>query len=258
MGNTIANARPSDENTIVIGALFTYWARSACATLPVGEWYWPREVFIVENVLSHDSDTTPPYVIEHTAWKSAVMGNTLTGHGFGTSRFFLYNRTFIGHNRFGGGPGGGGYPLVKSQALGLNDLTENLTAGVRTAVRGGKTVIADNLFGSAGNNLVAGMGVAPQNSQSAEGIEDVILERNTITRAPVWNQDFDLAGRRLTTRATTISGGATPNVRTGAPNDGSLPAEWRGPYYVEDRTITPVVPSQGPAPEVPLAPILLE
>jgi hypothetical protein len=92
--------------------------------------------------------------------------------------------------------------------------------------------------------------IAPQNNESAEGIQDVIVENNRFVRGPNTITDLRLAGRRITTRGNVFSAPNSFNIVTlsaGGPYF-NLPSSWLGPYFTEVAPILPDLISPPPPP----------
>ena len=98
-------------------------------------------------------------------------------------------------------------------------------------------LVADNLMGNADGTGDDGFktGAHPQNAQSIEGLEDVIFERNVFVDIPGQETtDINLAGRNLTCRADNVwAAPDNPNRHCRTDNDLQLPAEFQGPYLVD-------------------------
>src|SRR5690606_31006277 len=103
----------------------------------------------------------------------------------------------IAHNEIQGISGDGIRHALKLHSRGLTPYTDFYPEALNWASR--YIVVADNLFGHEDDNNGWTVAICPQNGQSAEGIEDVIVENNRfVHRENITN--LVRSGRRLTVR----------------------------------------------------------
>ncbi len=144
--------------------------------------------------------------------------------------------TFIGHNLFYNA--GSAQHNIKLHSGGiLPNENEILTKNsINSASRW--IVVANNTLGDGSTqNNPWSITFDPQNPQSEEGIQDVIVENN------VFNFDYVVetvfGGRRLTERGNTSIG--IYRAITGQ-NVNALPPSWDGPYYLDAQQVIPNKP----------------
>jgi hypothetical protein len=180
-----------EHNGIYFGGV-RYWAEEdPWRKLPSSAFVHAREIFIVENQVlgSLDGD-----------------GYNLYGEG---AQFAIL-----------------GYHVLKLHSGGLKAYDSHYSrSGHEWA--SDQVVLADNLFGNADDNNQWTVAVCPQNDSSAEGLQDVILERNRFARPSASSLDLVWAGRRLTQRGNQGPSGQALRVGTG--HAAALPAAWRQP-----------------------------
>lgn len=225
--------RPGGNNAIDVGGALDYMAEHN----PRLSFYNPREIFIVENVIRGQVDASKKPFINLTGVGKyyAIVGNDISRAYEHTVRLWSIHKGFIAHNALRGfshsDSGGSIRSVLKLHSGGLLPYADDF------AVAKGKwatsqIVVADNLMGDEQNNGFFTAGVAPQNilPGTAEGIEDVIIERNRFIRGPYTNTEMQNVGRRVTTRDNTRVDGGVPQLSIG-PTSPDLPPEWIGPYY---------------------------
>jgi hypothetical protein len=243
--NTMTGAAVADGKITFGGALGFYLDNGSQAN---SDFYWPEELCVFENDVLGDTsnDSTPNVCVYGYFINSSVAGNDVDRADEHTMRIFLSRGTFVGHNNLGGdhyvdAPGPAGIrSALKLQSNGVTtSYAGNLGSGSGTASI--DTVIADNIFGSLafpGSWLV---GIGPENTDAttAQGIQDLIYERNIHARGELTSQDLHVCGKRITTRGNTISGGGTfggdavtsGEYPTGGAGRDEMIANWCGPYY---------------------------
>lgn len=229
--------RPGGNNMIDIGGALAYLAEQN----PRIPFYNPREIFIVDNVVRGqvNSAQRPLNNLAGMGSRFVIMGNDLSRSEQHTVRLFAVHKGFIAHNALRGmthgdppdGTGGSIRSALKIHSGGLLPYADDWSATMgRWATS--QLIIADNQFGDPANNGYFTAGVAPQNRApgTAEGIEDVLIERNRFIRGPYTNTEMENFGRRITTRDNSRLDGQPPNLSVGQPSP-SLPPEWHGPFF---------------------------
>lgn len=231
--------RPGGNNTVELAGALDYLAEHN----PKMRFYNPREMFIVDNVVRGQVNTSgrPHNNLSGVAAYIAIMGNDLSRSQEHTMRLGAVHKGFIAHNALrgishGGPPDGTGISIrstMKINAGGLRPYNDDWSA-TRGKWATNHLIIADNLMGDPENNGSFTAGVSPQNRDAAttEGIEDVIIERNRFIRGPHTNTEMENFGRRITTRHNSRMDGQRPNLSIGQPSP-SLPSEWHGPVFRE-------------------------
>ena len=94
-----------------------------------------------------------------------------------------------------------------------------------------KVVVYRNLFSDSTDNNAFAAVFGPQNDESSEPLEDVIVEGNVFARGSNWASDLQLAGRRMTAINNTLVGGGAATVEAPGLHAVGLPLGWRGPYF---------------------------
>jgi hypothetical protein len=202
-------------------------------TLPRDQYFQPRELFIVENEL-RGSTLSPFMNMSGLGSRFVIMGNDMGTAQQHTVRIFAMHKGYIAHNALRGQSSDGIRVALKLHSGGLGDYNDNY--GISGSVWASRQiVIANNRLGdSADNNSFTG-GAGPQNNgpNSAEGLEDVVLENNVFYRGTNTNTEFILMGRRLTSRGNTRADGGTVNINQYNNSYQLLPPEWVGPFYYQ-------------------------
>lgn len=220
-----AQSVTADSKGVFPASAIDYWAGQVGA----GNVYQPREIFVSEHY-ARGNLSADTHVFGAAAY-SAVIGCDLMTANQHTIRFGRGYKMFMGHNAARGVSSDGIRHALKFHGGGLSPYTdEYATSGGTWATR--YLVIANNLFGDATDNNQWTVALSPQNGVSAEGLEDVIAENNRFVRGSQTVSDLTLGGRRMTSRGNTLVGGGAITVSTNSHAD-ALPAEWRGPYYLE-------------------------
>jgi hypothetical protein len=245
--NTMTGAAVADGKITFGGALGFYLDNGSQAN---SAFYWPEELCVFENTILGDTsnDSTPNVCVYGYFVKSSIAGNDVDRADEHTMRIFLSRETFVGHNDLGGdhyvdAPGPAGIrSALKLQSNGVTtSYAGNLGAGAGTASV--NTVIADNIFGSLAfpGSWIVGIGPENTDATTAQGIQDLVYERNIHVRGDYTSQDLHVCGKRITTRDNTISGGGTfggdavtsAEYPTGGSGRDEMIANWCGPYYGE-------------------------
>jgi len=231
----------TDPNTekIDIGTALGYYVDNG--TLAASQYYWPREVFLVENNALGDTnnDNLPLLVVMGFFNKAAILGNTFNRATQHTLRAWSGYKAVLAHNSIGGehyaSPAPGIRAAIKFHSGGVNPYDDNLgVSGREIASR--YLVSADNRYGSVDYPGSWTVGFAPQNTDigTIEGIEDLIMERDHFLRGPYTSQDIHNVVRRATVRDQTVEGGVPLLMHQLSTSDwsgdpGMLP--WIGPYF---------------------------
>jgi hypothetical protein len=222
------------RNTITTGEieLAAAWAHSLSVDNNA-QWDNPTGAFVVENYL--DSSYGGSGITGNGTYY-AVMGNFVDRTTQHNTRFWQLHKSFIGHNSITGRIGDNIRHTLKLHASGLEEIGSGFDDG-ENVQRSSHVVIGKNRLGSTGANINWLLSTAPQNNVLAEGLEDIIVEDNEFRYGTNYYEDYNSAGRRITERG---NWNVTANraARNHHDGDGSLPAEWRGPYYLGGASIT--------------------
>lgn len=187
---------------------------------------FPVNVFAIEN----ESTTLGG---RHTGEGQMIwMGNNFGNSNETNLRLWQSTKTVVQHNRFFGYSTRGGKANIKLPARGFNLHEAGVVYPASQGARTSKVSVADNIFNSPGStNIWVTASVKPQDRVLGEGLEDIIMERNTHIAGAQSTTGGAFAGRRITTRLENFGAGvALPSV--GHLQD-SLPPEWQGPYFID-------------------------
>jgi hypothetical protein len=250
--NNLDDTQASANNSIDIGGAFEWFAGSdSNRVLPQSAFVYPREIFIVENrvIGTTDSDQLPSMNFSALGSRIVLLGNDMGRAFYHTARPWRLHKSVIAHNALRGQSSDGQRVALKLHSGGLGAYDESYAvSGSSWATT--QIVIANNLFGDPSDNNSWTVVIAPQNNESAEGIQDVIVENNRFVRGPNTITDLRLAGRRITTRGNVFSAPNSFNIVTlsaGGPYF-NLPSSWLGPYFTEVAPILPDLISPPPPP----------
>lgn len=202
-------------------------------SLPRDQYHQPREIFVVEN-RAHGSTANPLVNMIGVGSRFVIMGNDMGTAQQHTVRIYAMHKGFIAHNALRGRSSDGIRVALKLHSGGLGAYHDNYAiSGDSWATR--QVVIANNRMGDTTDNNSFTGGASPENNgaQSAQGLEDVVLENNIFFRGPNTNTEFIMMGRRMTTRGNTRADGGTPNINQFNNSYQLLPADWNGPYFVQ-------------------------
>ncbi|WP_158655147.1 PKD domain-containing protein [Flavivirga eckloniae] len=195
---------------------------------------FPKNIFMYEATNTSPTTGFNSYVLSKGF---SMMGTELANPSQHNIRPKYTVNTFIGHNYFyNAGPTHHNIKLHSDGVI-LNEDETLAKNGLEGASRW--IVVANNTFGD-GTVQKNPWSVTfdPQNSSSAEGVHDVIVENN------IFKSDFlvetILGGRNLTERGNSSSG--EYKTVTGQ-NVNSLPETWDGPYYLDAQLILPDAPN---------------
>jgi PKD domain len=199
---------------------------------PASSFYIPREIFVVENLLigTATATSTPFLNFQAVASRLAMLGNDMGRAQQHTVRLFAVHKGVIQHNALRSQAADNIRGALKLNSGGLLPYADNYGTTMG-AWASRDIVIANNLIGDPNDTGSWTSGIGPQNSQSAEGVEDVIVENNRFQRGPNTNADMVLVARRITTRGNARVDGGALNI---APLTGTfaLPLTWQGPYWI--------------------------
>lgn len=232
------DAGSSVNNMINFSAGLGYWAvDDPDRVVDTADFYNTHEMYFVENSIlgSTQTDGVPYGNIYGAGARIVVMGNVIGGADQHTLRMFSLYKSFIAHNELQGRSSEGIRHSLKLHSGGYGAYADSFATAPSYATS--QVVIADNLCGNAADNNDWTIAVRPQNQSdySAEGIEDVILERNAMIVGTKTSLDIIAVGRRITIRGTTRSGAGgalmiTDHTGTAYTN---LDPAWRGPVWIE-------------------------
>lgn len=197
----------------------------------------PRRIFIVEGVF--DGNASYGQFFDGAIIGSTFHANPPNQHAF---RAWGAVRSYFGHNHFGR-VGDSIRHSFKMHSFGTTVCTGlNVETITSEACATSQVVMANNIFGSATNPNSWTLAVRPQNNESAEGIEDYIVENNVFVPSANTNADVLMVGRRMTERGNVRSNGTGLLSNSGGTSNGScsgyiLPGTWCGPYYLRQPSL---------------------
>ena len=225
------------EAQVDVGSGFGYYV--ANGSLPVSAYAWPREVFLVDNVIEGDTDgdNTPNLVVMGYFMRSAILGNVINQ---------------ATEHRCGSGPRTRrSSPTTTSAASTTPPIRRGSEARSRSTPRASTrmpttspprasrlrpaTSCLPTTWSDRRTTPARGSVVGRQNADigTVEAVFDVIYERNIHTRGPYTTLEFHTAAKGCTTWDNTTVGGrfegdvVTPEEWNGDP--GMLP--YLGDYY---------------------------
>lgn len=224
--NTLTSPRDAGSGLYVGDDYFTF-DDPDYRIVPTDRFPVASELFFVENSVSGSTGVTSNGY-GHGA-RMAWLGNDFGASMYHNLRITRGYKFVIAHNRMRGVSSDGARHALKLHGGGLTAYNDRAVVAGRTwASRYG--IVADNAFGSTAGNNAWTVAIAPQNAESAEGIEDVLVIDNRFVRGPNTSVDLILTGRRVTYRGNALAIGEAAVVERNAHGE-SLPAEWKGPYY---------------------------
>lgn len=233
--NDLDDASLTANNRIYLSKGLGYWAVTDPYKNVASEaFYEPRELFIVENRIigSSDSDSVPGHNVTSKGSRMAIIGNEIGKAYEHNIRLYGAHKTIVSHNAVRGGSFDGARHPLKLHSGGLLNYSDSFVP-TNGAWASSQVVISQNVMGDPSDNNGWTNALRPQSERYTEGIEDVILENNRYARGPRTNTDILVVGRRITTRGNVRIDGGVMNISTDANNTYPLPAEWRGPYWIQ-------------------------
>lgn len=207
----------------------------------ISGWRNPENIFVVENFVDRNYDTTVnsnPNGIAGNAVRFAVMGNTIDRTREHNMRIWQAHKLFVAHNSATGRAGDMSRGTLKIHSSGLGSVLSTLLSGGGNNQRSSYLVIADNRLGSAESNIQWLAGTSPQNAEEPEGLEHVIWEDNQFRHGANFAADMTWLGRNMTQRG---DRNMTDNrsVSFGNARSDVLPSDWIGPYYPGQASMKP-------------------
>lgn len=187
---------------------------------------WCKNIFIVGNTADVGGlSSTGRYNIFAYANRMCVMGNDFNDPYEHNIRTHLSYRSLMAHNQLAN-PGLSKHHF-KIHGMGFNTFDDQLLNEPLPSTQ--YVVIARNVIGDSDDANNWAVACAPQNDSSAEGVQDCIVEDNYFSSTGHIHE-IAFGGVRLTSRSNN-TGANTVTTTTGS-QAGSLPVEWRGPYYI--------------------------
>ena len=180
-----------------------YWYRGdPNRKIPQSAFYNAREIFFVENNAIGSDTSTGVAGFWGDGSRVALLGNRFGKYQQHSARFSALHKSVLAHNEFQGISSDGIRLALKLHSMGYNDYTDGAIND--TSGRGGwatnQIVISNNLFGNAADNNAWQIAIAPQNSQTAEGVQNVILENNRFVKGTNTSTNVVYWGRYITMR----------------------------------------------------------
>lgn len=211
--------------TITLGSAIEYYAAP--------ERYGPtmpnlREIFVVG---CSAAGNTSAFGLTGDLIQSAILGCDLKLTQQHTVRGWGAYQAIIAHNAIRGRSAAGSVHALKVHSHGLDTFVLGSAIGTGSTWASRYGVIANNRFSDPADNNAFAVVLGPQNGESAEGLEDFIVENNVFERGPAWVSDLQMAGRRMTAIGNTVAGGGAAAVDAPGLHAGGLPGPWNSPYY---------------------------
>lgn len=188
-----------------------------------------REIFLVG---CYARGNTTDFGFTGDMIQSAMLGCDFMTAAQHTARVWGAHQAVISHNALRGVSAGGGRHCLKMHSSGVNTFTLGATFADVTNWATRYAVVYRNLFSDASDNNSFAAVFGPQNAESAEPLEDVIVEGNVFARGSAWVSDLQMSGRRMTYIGNTVLvGSGAAAVNAPGLHSGGLPAGWTGPYF---------------------------
>jgi PKD repeat protein len=203
-------------------------------------WRNPENVFFVENNIDRTlapDENSDPMGISGQGRRFAVMGNRLERTVEHNLRIWQVSQGFIAHNYFDGIARDFIRLCVKIHSQGtdpvvLGDYGD--ASGIRQM--SSEIVLANNHCGGPQSNLQWLFAIGPQNEESGEGVEKVIVEDSTFEAGTRHVADVVFFGRDMTDRGNENLTYAR-QAKTSSHENEALSSDWDGPYYLRQPSV---------------------
>lgn len=216
---------PSGFN-ITLGSALGYWADPTRygPTMP-----HLQEIFLV-NIYGRGNTAT--FGLTGDLIQSAVLGCDFKTSAQHTARFWRGWQAVISHNAFRGVSSDAIRHCVKMHSSGPDAFVYGSPFGQGNTWASRWVVFSNNRASAPDDNNAFSVVFGPQNPQSAEPLEDVLVEDNAFERGPGFVSDIELAGRRMTyVNNTQAIGGGPAAVTVPGLHAAGLPSGWNSPYF---------------------------
>jgi hypothetical protein len=192
---------------------------------------WPKYIFLVDNNI--DAKRLSQYGIFGLISHFAIIGNSLRNPAFHDIRFPLSYKGFIAHNLLGNIPDAT-YHQIKLHSRGLDTLTNGFVYEAPKPASA-YSIISQNIVGEDPGGLNNWQLVtSPQNSTSAEGVKDIIIEDNKFVKnpsAPAYQFQIEMVASGVVERGNSYMQGSD-SIKIAESTHPLLPPEWLGPNYL--------------------------
>jgi PKD repeat protein len=201
-----------------------YWGSAIGATRSAG-WYYPRYITQYECDLDA-ARAAGSYAMSGIGSRWAILGCNLHESTYHNLRQFGFYKSVVAHNA--AYASGSGYANLTNRSLGTDTTYDKWDAYDGTTTASRYLVAHDNAIGDSTDTFAGSAHtIQPQDSNHAEGIEDVIICDNAHARAA--GGGLVVVARRVTEDANVYA-----SVSVDTTQDTSVtPAEWFGPYYTD-------------------------
>jgi PKD repeat protein len=232
----------STATSILFADSLAYYSQSSGTggdpgrVLARSDFYIPKYVFVVE-CYQRGVNTDVDQGLLHGIWGSvdcaAFMGNDSYTANQHLLRFYLARKALVQHCILADKSADGSRHAIKLHSGGLNPFLDAYESAAPAGTWvSSNNIIRYNTLGASDSNNAWTVNIAPQNTGSAEGVQDTILENNTFINSASKGVDIQAGpARRTTTRSNTLTGGS---IRIGQNNNTyvePIQSSWRGPYY---------------------------
>lgn len=248
---TLTNVTGNTNNGIFFCSNSKYWAMDdPSKILPQASFVVPFNNFAFENTLAGTTGSPNCSFFSDTGHRLAIVGNTTTQQQEHSVRLGGIHKCFIAHNQLKGQSAAGAKHAIKLHSTGILPFIGTFAGFVppRDPDPGPPihysplwvtkyVVIANNKIGGSADNNTWMMAIRPQNSleETAEGIEDIMIENNIIYYDGVASfEDLNLMGKRITYIGNTRDSGGPAHAMTYeevASGYSTQLAGYYGPYY---------------------------
>jgi len=195
--------------------------------VPIGQWPVPKYHALVDCPIPGNQTTAQYNLFSDACSHAAILSCSMDQAVYHNLRLVQAYKTLLSDNVLLGRSPNNAYHCIKVHGGSLTPYAEPLTSGSKLwATR--YVVAQHNLVGSAECPYAWLAAFSPENAESVEGVQDVLVIANTFTRSQVGQVDVVMGGSRITTVDNTTPGDTfTQSIG----HDEALPAEWKGPYY---------------------------
>jgi PKD repeat protein len=204
--------------------------------IPIAQWEIPK--YHIAYECYHPGSATTSYTLFGQGTYMAIMGCTMSQVMYHNMRFTQIYKCLIAGNVLEGISPNSSYHTLKLHGTTTDPFPNSLTDPTSSGWASQYNVIQYNKFGSTSCTFPWLIALSPENDTSVEGVADCLVLNNTFVRNPTMEgsqTDIILGGRNLTYIGNT---GTTGTFNVGTGHTTALPAEWRGPYWL-DRSATP-------------------
>ncbi len=199
---------------------------------------WPSNNAVIENEVVTINEMID-YDFYGLGILFSIVGNHFVNPGQHNIRIPFGYKAFIGHNSLK--EPGTGKLQIKFHSSGTSAYSGPLVQDTNNP-SSRYVVISQNRIGVEEGDLNSWqIVVAPENGDSAQGVEDAIVEDNQFIRhqaSPEWQRQVIFVGRRLTERGNHFINSTHPIGASPGSDFHALPIEWQSPLYFNETSVS--------------------